>query len=72
MHSELEDFLGGTYHQDIESPEDALKEFINDSTQISIKETINNCVNFLSSEWTIMRKRVLLNLILKFTFPQSD
>lgn len=28
MHSEIEDFLGGTFHQDIESPKDALEEYL--------------------------------------------
>lgn len=44
MHSEIEDFLGGTFHQDIESPKDALEEFIKELLkQVVGKQLIIMC-----------------------------
>lgn len=37
---ELEDFLGGTFHQDIDSPEEAIDEFIHEASKECLLSTI--------------------------------
>lgn len=72
MHSEIEDFLGGTFHQDIESPEDALEEFIKDTTQLGIRQTIDHCVNFLNSNLTDHEKEKIIQTNTEIYFPAID
>ncbi|MFJ6413362.1 contact-dependent growth inhibition system immunity protein [Terribacillus saccharophilus] len=71
MYSETTDFLGGTFHQDILSPKDALEEFIKDTTQLGIKQTIDHCVTFLNSNLTDHEKEKIIQIILKSIFLQS-
>ena len=40
---ELEDFLGGTFHQDMISPEQAIDEFINEVSKECLLSTIKVC-----------------------------
>ncbi|MBO2535695.1 contact-dependent growth inhibition system immunity protein [Rummeliibacillus suwonensis] len=53
---ELEDFLGGTFHQDISSPEQALDEFINEVSKECLLSTIKDCEKFLNSNLTKQEK----------------
>jgi len=53
---ELEDFLGGTFHQDISSPEQALAEFINEVSMECLVFTIKICEEFLNSNLTQQEK----------------
>ena len=43
---ELEDFLGGTFHQDISSPEQALDEFIKEVNKECLLSTIKDWRSF--------------------------
>ncbi|CAL8895593.1 hypothetical protein BPJM79_100005 [Bacillus pumilus] len=43
---ELEDFLGGTFHQDIHSQEEALNEFIHLASEECLLSTIKDCQDF--------------------------
>lgn len=49
---ELEDFLAGTFHQDISFPEQALAEFINEASIECLVSTIKICEEFLNSNLT--------------------
>ena len=55
-YEELGDFLAGTFHQDIESPEEALNEFIMEVTKICIENTKNDILLFLNSNLTDSEK----------------
>ncbi|MBU8788520.1 MULTISPECIES: contact-dependent growth inhibition system immunity protein [Bacillus] len=47
---ELSDFLAGTFHQDMGSPEQAIKEFITESSKECLVFTIKFCEEFLNSD----------------------
>lgn len=57
---ELRNFLASTYHQDINSPEDALKEFINESSKKYLLSTIQRCERLLRCELTEVEKEKFL------------
>ncbi|MDQ0233545.1 contact-dependent growth inhibition system immunity protein [Metabacillus malikii] len=57
---ELEDFLGGTFHQDISSPDKALDEFINEASIECLLSTIENCEKFLNSNLTKQEKEIII------------
>jgi len=46
MFEELENFLSGTFHQDIDSPESAIKEFVFEADREFILRTISNINQF--------------------------
>ncbi|MDA1476051.1 contact-dependent growth inhibition system immunity protein [Bacillus changyiensis] len=57
---ELEDFSGGTFHQDISSPEQALGEFINEASKDCLLSTIKDCEMFLNSNLTKQEKENII------------
>ena len=57
---ELEDFLGGTFHQDISSPKQALDEFINEVSKECLLSTIKDCEAFFNSNLTKQEKEDII------------
>lgn len=51
---ETADFLGGAFHQDIHSPEQALDEFIDETGKNGLEKTANTLFQFL--DWTASEK----------------
>lgn len=68
-YEELGDFLAGTFHQDIESPEEALNEFIMEATKICIENTINDIFSFLNSNLTDSGKEEFIKYNAEIYFP---
>ncbi|MCP1122651.1 contact-dependent growth inhibition system immunity protein [Bacillus sp. 3103sda1] len=68
-YEELGDFLAGTFHQDIESPEEALNEFIMEVTKICIENTINDIFSFLNSNLTDSEKEEFIKYNVDIYFP---
>ncbi|WP_431794217.1 contact-dependent growth inhibition system immunity protein [Bacillus altitudinis] len=68
----LADFLGGTFHQDIDSPEEALDDFIHEASRECLLSTIKDCQDFLNSTLTIQKKKALLKIMQKYTFRRSQ
>ncbi|MBD7938613.1 hypothetical protein H9655_16375 [Cytobacillus sp. Sa5YUA1] len=66
---ELEDFLGGTFHQDISSPEQALDEFINEVSKEGLLSTIKDCEKFLNSSLTFQEKEHIIQNNAEVYFP---
>lgn len=69
---ELEDFLGGTFHQDISSPEKALDEFINEVSRECLLSTIKDCEMFLNSNLTKQEKEDLIQNNTEIYFPAIE
>ncbi|KYC61567.1 hypothetical protein GWJ21_14495 [Bacillus coagulans] len=69
---ELEDFLGGTFHQDISSPEQALDEFINEASKECLLFTIKYCDEFLNSELTKQEKENIIQNNVEIYFPAIE
>lgn len=69
---ELEDFLGGTFHQDISSPEQALDEFINEASIECLLSTINDCEKFLNSNLTKQEKENIIQNNAEVYFPAIE
>ncbi|WP_369900735.1 contact-dependent growth inhibition system immunity protein [Bacillus manliponensis] len=69
---ELEDFLGGTFHQDISSPEQALDEFINEVSKECLLSTIKDCEEFLNSNLTRQEKEDLIQNNTEIYFPAIE
>ncbi|WIY63158.1 contact-dependent growth inhibition system immunity protein [Bacillus arachidis] len=66
---ELGDFLGGTFHQDMNSPEEALEEFICESSKECLLFTIKYCEEFLNSEITVQEKGDFIESNAEIYFP---
>lgn len=66
---EFEDFLGGTLHQDISSPEQALDEFINEVSKEGLLSTIKDCEKFLNSSLTKQEKENIIQNNAEVYFP---
>ncbi|EIT87464.1 hypothetical protein A374_00150 [Fictibacillus macauensis ZFHKF-1] len=66
---ELEDFLGGTFHQDIRSPEEALDEFLNEASLECFISTIKGCEMFLNSHLTKQKKEHIIQNNVEVYFP---
>lgn len=66
---ELEDFLGGTFHQDISSPEQALDEFIKEANKECLQNTIIYCEEFLNSELPAQEKDSIIQNNAEVYFP---
>ncbi|MFC0186701.1 contact-dependent growth inhibition system immunity protein [Fictibacillus aquaticus] len=49
-------FLAGTFHQDIDSPEEALLELLQDESNEYLEEAIVFLTDFINSEYTIVEK----------------
>lgn len=69
---ELEEFLGGTFHQDINSPELALGEFIKDSSKECLQFTVKYCEEVLRSELTIHEKEKFIQNNVDIYFPAIE
>lgn len=69
---ELEDFLGGTFHQDISSPEQALEEFINEVNIECLMSTIKDCEDFLNSDLTEQEKEDIIQNNVEVYFPAIE
>jgi hypothetical protein len=69
---ELEDFLGGTFHQDISSPEQALAEFINEVSKECLLSTINDCEELLNSNLPKQEKEDFIQNNTEIYFPAIE
>jgi hypothetical protein len=69
---ELEDFLGGTFHQDISSPEQALNEFINEVSKECLLSTMKDCEKFLNSNLTKQEKESFIQNNAEVYFPAIE
>ncbi|TCN26338.1 contact-dependent growth inhibition system immunity protein [Mesobacillus foraminis] len=69
---EVEDFLGGTFHQDISSPEQALDDFINEANKECLLFTIKYCEEFLHSELTKQEKERIIQDNAEIYFPATE
>jgi hypothetical protein len=69
---ELEDFLGGTFHQDISSPEQALDEFINEASKECLLSTIKDCESFLNSNLAKQKKEIIIQNNAEVYFPAIE
>ncbi|MCY9674458.1 contact-dependent growth inhibition system immunity protein [Bacillus pumilus] len=67
---ELEDFLGGTFHQDIHSPEKALNEFNHLASKECLLSTIKDCQDFLNSTITLQEKESFIENNVEIYFPE--
>ena len=64
----LEIFLGGTFHQDIESPESAIKEY-SYLWKESLLDIINVINDFLNSDLSIDEKNEFIEMNTEIYFP---
>ncbi|MCR6111025.1 hypothetical protein HXA35_11830 [Bacillus sp. A301a_S52] len=69
---ELEDFLGGTFHQDISSPEQAFDEFIIKASKECLMSTIKDCEKFLNSSLTKQEKENIIKNNAEVYFPAIE
>ncbi|MGF7533032.1 contact-dependent growth inhibition system immunity protein [Bacillus mexicanus] len=69
---ELSDFLEGTFHQDIGSPEQALEEFIAESSKECLVFTIKCCEGFLNKDIPDQEKESFIKLNSEIYFPAID
>jgi hypothetical protein len=69
---ELEDFLGGTFHQDISSPEQAFDEFIIEANKECLMSTIKDCEKFLNSSLTKQEKENIIQDNAEIYFPAIE
>lgn len=69
---ELEDFLGGTFHQDISSPQQALGEFISEVTKECLLSTIKDCEELLNSDVTNQEKEDFIQQNTEVYFPEIE
>ncbi|WP_284907616.1 contact-dependent growth inhibition system immunity protein [Bacillus sp. lyk4-R2A-2] len=67
---ELEDFLGGTFHQNIHSPEEALNEFIHLASEECLLSTIKDCQDFLNSTLNLQEKESFIVNNVEINFPE--
>lgn len=69
---EVQDFLGGTFHQDISSPEQALDDFINEASKKWLLSTIKDCKAFLNSNLTKKEKEDFIQDGTEIYFPAIE
>lgn len=69
---EFEDFLGGTFHQDISSPEQVLDEFISEVSRACLVSTINDCEEFLNNHLTKEEKEEFIQSNTEVYFPAIE
>lgn len=65
----LENFLGGTFHQDIDSPEKAIEEYISEVSNAWLKKTIQTAEIFLDSDLTTDEKNNFVQMNTDIYFP---
>lgn len=68
----LKNFLGGTFHQDIDSPEQALIEYISSVDREWIQTIINTTTNFLESELSVEEKNNFIQDNVEIYFPTIE
>ncbi|MGI2749706.1 contact-dependent growth inhibition system immunity protein [Bacillus cytotoxicus] len=68
-YKELGDFLAGTFHQDMESTEEALSEFIMEVTKVCVENTINDILLFLNGSLTDSEKEEFITYKTYIYFP---
>ncbi|MGG0050595.1 contact-dependent growth inhibition system immunity protein [Bacillus atrophaeus] len=69
---ELSDFLEGTFHQDMGSPEQALNEFIAESSKECLVFTIKFCEEFLNENISDQEKESFIKSNTEIYFPAID
>ncbi|MGM0748661.1 MAG: contact-dependent growth inhibition system immunity protein [Bacillota bacterium] len=69
---ELSDFLEGTFHQDMGSPEQALEEFIAESSKECLFFTITFCEEFLNNDISDQEKESFIKSNSEIYFPAID
>ncbi|MCM3667909.1 contact-dependent growth inhibition system immunity protein [Mesobacillus maritimus] len=69
---ELEDFLGGTFHQDISSPKQALDDFINEASKECLLFTVKYCEEFSNSDLTNQEKGNIIQSNAEIYFPAIE
>ncbi|MGG1167486.1 MULTISPECIES: contact-dependent growth inhibition system immunity protein [Bacillus cereus group] len=69
IYEELSDFLDGTFHQDMGTPEKALHEFIEEAHKICIGNTINYITAFLNSDLSTEKKEEFIEYYTDIYFP---
>ncbi|MGG0727721.1 contact-dependent growth inhibition system immunity protein [Bacillus paramycoides] len=68
-YKELGNFLAGTFHQDMESPEEALSEFIMEVNKVCIENTINDILSFINGNLTDSEKEEFITFKTYIYFP---
>ncbi|MGG0276941.1 contact-dependent growth inhibition system immunity protein [Bacillus rhizoplanae] len=69
MYEELSDFLDGTFHQDMGSPEKALNEFIEAVNKGCIENNIKYITAFLKSDLSVKEKEEFIEYYTEIYFP---
>jgi len=69
LKNELKNFLGGTFHQDIESPESALNEIIEEEDRQWLLEIISHIDEFIQSSITEQEKNEFIQNYAEIYFP---
>ncbi|KAF2426840.1 contact-dependent growth inhibition system immunity protein [Bacillus subtilis] len=66
-------FLGGHFHQDIESPEEALNEYLNEASQKLKEKDLIALTEFVNSDYSESDKNEFLEEIADcIYFPEDD
>lgn len=65
----IKNFLGGTFHLDVDSPEQALKDFLDEATQECIRATLERVTNFLDSDLNEQEKTNFIESYADIYFP---
>ncbi|MGG0238075.1 contact-dependent growth inhibition system immunity protein [Bacillus rhizoplanae] len=69
IYEELSDFLDGTFHQDMGTPEKALNEFIEEAHKVCIENTIKYITVFLKSDLSTQEKEEFIEYYTEIYFP---
>ncbi|WP_440604398.1 contact-dependent growth inhibition system immunity protein [Bacillus sp. GB_SG_008] len=69
IYEELSDFLDGTFHQDMGTPEKALNEFIEEAHKVCIENTIKYITVFLKSDLSAQEKEEFIEYYTEIYFP---
>ena len=69
IYEELSDFLDGTFHQDMGTPEKALNEFIEEAHKVCIENTIKYITIFLKSDLSTQEKEEFIEYYTEIYFP---
>ncbi|MBK1812667.1 hypothetical protein JHL18_18770 [Clostridium sp. YIM B02505] len=65
----LEAFLAGTFHQDIDSPEDALDDYISEVGKEWLQDIVDSAETFLKSEIGLEEKNEFIETNAEIFFP---
>ncbi|WP_242213421.1 contact-dependent growth inhibition system immunity protein [Bacillus cereus group sp. BfR-BA-01383] len=69
IYEELSDFLDGTFHQDMGTPEKAVHEFIEEAHKVCIENTIKYITSFLNSDLSTEKKEEFIEYYTDIYFP---